>query len=103
MEDPLRRLIGIGRNDVPVADLGNLMYQIRVSGWTSKFWSTFREAENVSFATPGMLMGGRLRASQVGRSRAIACPYMSHGDARERHTGPRGEMVLLAFRACGSI
>jgi hypothetical protein len=45
MEDPLRRLIGISRNDVPVADLGNLMYQIRVSGWISKFWSTFREAE----------------------------------------------------------
>ncbi len=48
-------------------------------------------------------MGGRLRASQVGRSQAIASPYMSHGDARERHAGPRGEMVLLAFRACGSI
>jgi hypothetical protein len=31
-----------------VADLGNWMYQIRVSGWTSKFCSIFREAENVS-------------------------------------------------------
>jgi hypothetical protein len=47
IETVLARLIGIGRNDVPVADLGNWMYQIRVSGWTSKFCSIFREAENV--------------------------------------------------------
>ena len=51
IEDTLTRLIGMGRNDVPVADLGNWMYQIRVSGWTSKFCSIFREAENVSCET----------------------------------------------------
>ena len=37
IEDALTRLIGVGRNDMAVADLGNWMYQITVSGWTSKF------------------------------------------------------------------
>lgn len=59
IEDALTRLIGIGSNDVAVADLGNSMYQIRVLGWTSKFWSIFREAENVSSETVWTLVNDR--------------------------------------------